>query len=97
MSFGLALISDGSLTTDQYSLAPASGAAAAAAKVAATPTLGGLASALAPDAGPNLQAKTARKAKKWGKHDRPFLPGGRKLRPGTRVAPAFLADNKVNR
>jgi hypothetical protein len=101
MSFGLALIANGSLTTDQYSLAPASGATAAT-KVAATPLLGAVGSALAPNAASSDQAAAARKqakkpkkAKKWGKYDRPFLPGEGAVKRGGKVAPVFQSDSQV--
>lgn len=90
MSFGLALIANGSLTTDDYTLAPSGGAARnlAAALVAAP-------GVTSPAAGIETASQTRKKprhARKWGKRDRPFLPGEKHVKPGTRVVPPFMSD-----
>jgi len=92
MSFGLALISNGSLTTDQYSLAPVSGATNPA-----TASLLGARNGMALETSAKNAAdpKKPKKAKKWGKQDRPFLPGADAVAPDTQVAPPFPADNEL--
>ena len=91
MSFGLALIANGSLTTDDYSMA--STAAASTANMASL----NLTAIWAPVSIPaaflrSYARKPPRTVKGWGAFDRPSLPSGIGVRLGTRVVPAFKSD-----
>jgi peptidoglycan/xylan/chitin deacetylase (PgdA/CDA1 family) len=86
MSFGLALIADGSLTTDDYSLVDPGGAGSPAATSAlADPGTTAVAPAQ-PDrlSGPVDQA-----------HARPYLPGGAAVKPHTQIAVPELRQDGI--
>jgi peptidoglycan/xylan/chitin deacetylase (PgdA/CDA1 family) len=106
LSFGLALIANGSLTTDDYTMASTTGGAAAnvASALSLAPSLA------SPDPFlslvPRVVVKPPRHARRRGLHDLPYLPSGRRsapgptapiigFRPGTRVAPPFVSDGDV--
>jgi peptidoglycan/xylan/chitin deacetylase (PgdA/CDA1 family) len=100
ISFGLALVSNGTLTTDDYSSTLASSgtaAATAAPAVYAQPAglAGGgvltqpdlsLAPAAAATAGNGWRTHHNKKHKTWGPHDLAFVPGPGKAKPGTPIA-----------
>lgn len=101
MTFGLALITNGTLNTDDYSLVnPAAALAATATTSAATPAPSGAAarsSAPAPAAGATAQA--ARPSTR-APHSRlrPFLPGGSRVKPNQRIAvPELVPVGKVGK
>jgi len=104
ISFGLNAFANGSLTTDDYSIVPvATAASAATAATAVGPTVAAAraaADASATPAGPTVAA--ARKAqppdkghphhRHFSKNNRGYVPGGKSLRPGQRIAVPFLPD-----
>jgi hypothetical protein len=73
MSFGLALIANGTLTTDDYGFVPGTAAKASAAAPAGIQMIG----AVSPI---TLGAKT-----KVHSHARPLIPGAGKVKPHTRI------------
>ncbi len=80
MTFGLALISNGTLTTDDYSLVhPAAAPAGASTASAATP-------ARTPAAAPAAGATARMSAKRPHSRLRPFLPDGSGVKPNQRIA-----------
>ncbi|MBO1755867.1 polysaccharide deacetylase family protein [Allobranchiibius sp. CTAmp26] len=87
MTFGLALISNGTLNTDDYSLVDP-GTAAAAKSATAVPGLSNPTSFLDPASvfGAGLVAANRTVAKAPHSHLRPLLPGGRTVKSGHRIA-----------
>jgi peptidoglycan/xylan/chitin deacetylase (PgdA/CDA1 family) len=89
LSFGLALIANGSLTTDDYTMAASTGAARDLAVRNVAP---GLPSAKARFAKKSRHAHKRGHAHKPFTHHRSYVPGGHGLKSGTRVVPPFLSD-----
>ena len=93
MTFGLALITNGSLTTDDYSMAPPDGTVAAN---TALSMVGPLRTAVTKTRAPtSLPQRRSRRVRPWGRHNRPSLPDGLTVKPGTRVIPPYLSDGTV--
>lgn len=87
MTFGLALISNGTLTTDDYSLVDPGTTATTTPSAARTAPGGTASSSTAP--GTFSRTATASKLKKKRSphsHVRPLLPGGKNVRKGQRIA-----------
>jgi hypothetical protein len=104
MSFGLALIANGSLSTDDYTLAPTATAARdlalAGSPTAPTTAHGTTSRAAGINARHHKKPKHTRKhrhagqhghAHKRSPHGRSYLPGGKTVKPGTRVVPPFMS------
>lgn len=82
ISFGLSLFSNGTLTTDDYSISATQEAAATpSSRIGVTQAVPGT-----PKAGKGKAGKRVRPHPTWTAHDRPTLPGRKALKAGQRVA-----------